>query len=172
MLSQKLKALEFDIGKSSLQGDNLAGKKAKIEKMQQDYIELAKSISETRRHVSRLKQENKKRGIIFLPPSLLPTHPLCLPPLIIPLPSSREMLPHFIFSLPRTLSPFTDKSLNALLSDHCISDSSHLSRPQHFVSIRLISLPPSVCTCAHKHVPPTYAQKTQLGITGTRRSTN
>ena len=104
MLSQKLKTLEFDIGKSFLQGDNQAGKKAKIEKMQHEYIEYAKSISETRRHVSRLKQENKKRGIIFLPPSLLPTHPLSLPPLIIPLPSSRETLPHFTFTLPLRLT--------------------------------------------------------------------
>ena len=105
MLSQKLKALEFDFGKSSLQGENLAGKKGKIEKMQQDFIELAKSISETRRHVNRLKQE-KKSGESFssLPPSFPPTLSLSLPPLIIPLPSSREMLPHFTFTLPLTLT--------------------------------------------------------------------
>ena len=78
MLSQKLKALESDNGKSALQkGDDLAGNKKKIEKMQQDYIELAKSIAETRRNVSRLKQENKERGIVFLPHSF--THSLPLP---------------------------------------------------------------------------------------------
>jgi hypothetical protein len=45
-----------------------------------------------------------------------------------------------------------------LLSNNCISDSSHLFRPQHFVPIRRISLPPSVCTCVHTqtrtdHIP-------------------
>ncbi len=55
--------------------------------------------------VARSRKTKSGESFSSLPPSFPPTLSVSLPPLIIPLPSSREMLPHFIFSLSHAHSP-------------------------------------------------------------------